>query len=97
MTTKRTTGFVPQMEGTSGTRKNVTVPFNNIADPGCYYGHETGWLYRIPNDILAMGHSPLVNIVSNEEHLVTKIAEDPWLPLNKAREICSNADFAVNF
>ncbi len=97
MATKRTTSFTPG-EGTRFTMgKNMTVPFNELIDPGAYYDHLTGWLYRVPDEGLSAGHSPVMNIVSGEEHYVSKISDDPWIPLNKAREICSNRDFAVNF
>lgn len=97
MTTKRATGYTPNMENTKYVRKNVTVAFNDITEPGAYYFHPTGWLYRVPADGLSQGHSPLMNICSIEECFATKISEDPWVPLNKAREICSNWDFSVNF
>ena len=95
--TKRTGSFSSTSEGTSTTRKNMTIPFNEIGEQGVYYNHDTGWMYRVPDDMLSLGHSPLINIVSNSENFVTKISGDPWLPVNKARQICANMDFAVNF
>jgi hypothetical protein len=97
MTTKRTTQFTPPVDAQRYTRRNVTVPFNEITEAGAYYFHSTGWLYRVPDDSLSLGHSPTMNICSAEECFVTKISDDPWIPLNKAREICSNWDFSVNF
>ncbi|MFQ6009338.1 MAG: hypothetical protein ACE5K8_10370 [Candidatus Zixiibacteriota bacterium] len=97
MTTKRTTQFTPPVDNPKYTRRNVTVPFNEITEPGAYYFHPTGWLYRVPGDSLSLGHSPLMNICSTDECYVTKISDDPWIPVNKAREICSNWDFCVNF
>lgn len=97
MLIKRTTQMAAGMEGTQQTHKFVTTPFNEINEPGVYYNHNTGWLYRVPGDILALGHSPLLNIVSSHENYVTKISEDPWLPVSKARQICANMDLAVNF
>lgn len=97
MPKKRVTNSTPSF-GTTGTiRKNVTLPFNEITDPGAYYNHSTGWLYRVPDDGLALGHSPLMNICCNDECYMTKISDDPWVPVSKAREICSNWDFSVNF
>ena len=95
--TKRTGNLSSTTEGTTSSRKNMTIPFNEISEQGVYYSHNTGWIYRVPEDILALGHSPLINIVSNDENFVTKISYDPWLPVNKARKICANMDFAVNF
>lgn len=97
MATKRSTGYQESREGTSEGYRNVTVSFNEISEPGAYYNHETGWLYRIPEDMLSLGHSPFMNIVSGHDNFVTKISSDPWIPLNKARQLCANRDFAVNF
>ena len=97
MAAKHRTTHMPAFEGTRPTRRNITVPFNEITEPGAYYCHNTGWLYRIPQDILALGHSPVMNVCSLDECFVTKISEDPWIPVNKAREVCCNWDFAVNF
>ena len=97
MATKRMTSPPQSYEGRRTVRRNITVPFNEITEPGCYYCHWTGWLYRVPDDGLAAGHSPYLNICSYEECFVTKISEDPWVPVGKAREICANWDFAVNF
>ena len=97
MPQKRQNTYVPTFEGTRTVRKNITTPFNEVCEPGAYYCHNTGWLYRVPPEGLALGHSPMMNIVGQEECFVTKISEDPYLPVNKAREICANWDFAVNF
>lgn len=98
MTTKRNTVYTPTCDsGSKNWPNQVTVPFSNISDPGTYYFHPTGMLFRIPGECLAQGHSPLLNICWNEECYCTKISDDPWVPLNKAREVCCNWDFAVNF
>ena len=96
MATKRVTSFTPT-EGTKFSAKRVTIPFNEMSDPGAYYCHSTGWLYRIPDEGLATGHSPVMNIQSSDELYVTRISSDPWVPLNKARQVCANLDFAINF
>jgi hypothetical protein len=97
MPQKRVTNFTPSFEGSKAVRKNVTVPFNEITEPGAYYNHSTGWLYRVPNDCLSPGHSPVMNICCSDDCYMTKVSDDPWLPVGKAREICANWDFAVNF
>ncbi len=96
MTTMRATG-VSTWDKSKPVRRNVTVPFNEISECGAYYCQDTGWLYRVPEDGLALGHSPFMNIVCTNECVMTKISDDPYVPVNKAREICANWDFAVNF
>lgn len=95
MTTNRTTNTGTRENLKSGRR--VTVPFNEISEPGTYYDHDTGWLFRMPDESLSPGHSPVLNIVSGNDNYLTKISEDPWIPVGKAREICSNMDFEVRF
>ena len=97
MAGRRTATFQASSEGTRTNRRSVTVPFNEMSEPGAYYCHQTGWLYRIPEEGLAPGHSPTLNICSTEQCFVTKISEDPYVPVGKAREICANWDFFVNF
>ena len=75
----------------------VNVPFEEVQTPGCYVAKTTGNLYRIPAEALALGRSPLIEIVSKTGTLMTKIAEDPWVPINKARQLCADADLYPNF
>jgi hypothetical protein len=75
----------------------MTVPFDNIQEPGAYYFHPTGALLRVPSEAINPGHSPTMNLCCSEECYCTKISDNPWLPVNKAREICANSDFNVTF
>ncbi len=49
MTSKHPTQFTPS-EGTRLVSRKVTIPFNEISEPGAYYSHDTGWLYRVPDE-----------------------------------------------
>ncbi|HVP13674.1 MAG TPA: hypothetical protein VMV94_21040 [Phycisphaerae bacterium] len=75
----------------------MNVPFDEVQTPGCYISKNTGNLYRIPAEALALGRSPLIEIVSKTGTLMTKISEDPWVPINKARQLCADADLYPNF
>ena len=98
MATKRNTAYAQATETTGRSWSNqFTVPYNSINEPGTYYFHPTGMLFRIPPEAIAPGHSPLISINWSEECYCTKITDDPWVPVNKAREVCANWDFAVNF
>lgn len=76
---------------------HFTGPFNGISEPGTYYFHANGWLFRVPSECLSPGHSPVLNIYGNEQCVVTRISDDPWMPIGKAREVCANWDLYVNF
>lgn len=73
------------------------IPFDSIDAPGCYVCNWSGHLLRVPEDGVAAGRSPLMNIVGPDALFVTKIADNPFVPLTKARLLASNIDVSVNF
>ncbi len=75
----------------------MKIPFENITDPGCYVCNWSGHLLRVPQDGVAPGRSPLINIVGCETLFVTKISENPYIPLTKAKMLACNHDINVNF
>ncbi len=82
-----------QTEGESG----QVIPFDQINEPGCYVCNWSGHLLRVPEDGVASGRSPLINMVGHDPLFVTKISEYPYIPLTKARMLASNWDVNVNF
>ena len=75
----------------------TTVAFESINQPGAYVCNWSGHLLRVPEDGVIAGRSPLVNIIGQEPLFVTKISENPYITLTKARLLASNYDIAVNF
>ena len=75
----------------------TTVPFESIQEPGCYICNWSGHLLRVPDDGVAPGRSPLVNIIGTEPLFVTKLSENPFVTITKAKMIASNLDCSVNF
>jgi hypothetical protein len=75
----------------------TTVPFESIQEPGCYICNWSGHLLRVPEDGIAAGRSPLVNIIGTEPLYVTKLSENPFVNITKAKMIASNLDCCVNF
>ena len=71
--------------------------FDQINEPGTYVCNWTGHLLRVPEDGVKPGRSPVLEIVGREPLFVTKLAQDPYIPLTKARMIASNLDLAVAF
>ena len=74
-----------------------TVPFDQINEPGCYICNWSGHLLRVPEDGVAPGRSPLVNIIGTEPLVVTKISNNPFITLTKTKMVASNLDVADNF
>ncbi len=73
------------------------IPFEAINEPGTYVTNWSGHLLRIPEDALKPGRSPVIEILGNEQLFVTRISNDPFMPLTKARMRAADADVAVNF
>jgi len=73
------------------------LPFDQINEPGAYICHWSGHLLRIPEDGVSPGRSPMVNFVGNEALFTTKINDNPWITLTKARMLAANCDLNVNF
>ena len=75
----------------------TTIPFGNIAEPGCYVSHWDGHLLRVlPGGVVA-GRSPVLSIVGRRTLYVTKISSDPFLPMTRARSAAANLDLNVEF
>jgi len=75
----------------------MRVPFENIDDPGCYVCNWSGHLMRVPEDGVKAGRSPLLTIAGTEPLFVTKISNDPFIAITKARLLAANCDVNVNF
>lgn len=73
------------------------LPFESITEPGCYLSNWTGHLIRVPEDGVKLGRSPLIEIRGKEPFFVTKLSDDPYLTLTRARMIAADLDLPVNF
>ena len=93
--TKNITHVTPQSGFAAGC--GTCVPFDSIQEPGAYICTWSGHLLRIPEDGVAPGRSPLINIVGCEPLFVTKISENPFVATTKARLLACNFDLPVNF
>jgi len=74
-----------------------TLPFGEVKRAGTYYMWSTGGICRIPEEALKAGHSPKLEIVLQGDNRVTRLTQDPFTPLSKARMIAADADLEVNF
>jgi hypothetical protein len=73
------------------------LPFEAIQEPGCYICNWSGHLLRVPDDAVAQGRSPLMMIRGKEPLFVTKISDDPFVQVSKARIRAADKDVCVNF
>ena len=72
------------------------VDFNELDEAGAYVTAE-GSLVRVPIEALKDGHSPLITISSKLDTRLSKISDDPFVPVGKARQLAADADMSVNF
>jgi hypothetical protein len=75
----------------------ANVPFEGIDSPGCYVCKTTGALVRMPQEGLATGGSPVIEIVSKKGPVMMKISDDPWIPISRARQLSADADLHPDF
>ena len=71
--------------------------FNEIDQTGAYVTNWSGHLLRIWEESLEPGHSPVMDMVGSEPLYVTKISDNPYEPLGKARQVAADLDCEVNF
>ena len=84
-----------EWSGTQGF--GMQVPFEAINEPGCYICNWSGHLLRIPEDAVKPGRSPVLALKGMETLYVTKLCNDPYIPVTKARMLAADCDVAVNF
>lgn len=75
----------------------TTVPFDAISESGAYICNWNGHLCRVPEDGVVQGRSPLINFVGPEPLKVTKISDNPFITITKAKILACNCDLHVNF
>jgi len=73
------------------------LPFEGINEPGCYICNWTGHLLRIPEDGLKAGRTPGIEMSAREPLFVTRLSDNPYLPVSKARLLAADCDVPVNF
>lgn len=79
------------------TRTGTTLPFNGIREPGAYIFCESGHLLRVPETGISPEGTPRVSVVAADSLMVTKINDDPYIPVTQARLLAANQDVTVNF
>ncbi len=81
----------------SNNQAGTTCLFENINEPGAYICNWSGHLLRVPEDGVTPGRSPMLNIVGAEPLFVTKISDNPYITVTKAKLLASNFDLNVAF
>lgn len=86
-----------ESQSTSTTQTTHRLPFAEVNTCGTYVANDNGTLFRVPEDALEAGKSPVIEIVSRRPVMMTKISDDPWVPISKARQLAADRDLYINF
>ena len=92
-----TTAQSSNVETWASGKCGAVYPFDQINEPGAYICQWNGHLLRVPPDGVTFGRSPMINLVGPGPLYVTKINDNPYISLTKARTLAANYDLHVNF
>jgi hypothetical protein len=71
--------------------------WEDLHEPGAYVEEGTGDLYRIPQEALVTGASPMITKVSNGASRLVRVSDNPAVPLLKARMVAADHNIEPNF
>jgi len=76
-------------------RSGVSIPFDSIRSPARTYAIGMGTSCEVPPRALIP--DSVINLVGPEPLFVTKISDDPAVPLSQARQAAAELRVPVNF
>ncbi len=85
-------GADPPAEAKTG----VSIPFDSIRAPGSYVCNWNGYLLRVPSGSVSVRARP-INLVGSAPLFVTKISDDPDLPVTAARQVAAELNLKISF
>ncbi len=85
------------VERQNGPRAGAAVPFDTITSAGAYVCNWSGHLLRVPEHSLMPSGPLALNIIGGQPLTVTKISDDPDLPLPQARGLARSYGLSVGF
>lgn len=74
-----------------------TVSWDEIHEPGAYVEVATGSLYRVPQEGLLKGASPLIKMESTAGSQFVQLSKNPFVLSLEARMICAEHNIQPNF
>lgn len=81
----------------NGPRAGASVPLDTVDAPGAYLCNWSGHLMRISERSLLPHGALALNIVGAEPLTVTRISNDPDVPLSEARGLAWRLGLSVGF
>lgn len=92
-----TTTVQPTFKTEPLAKSTFQVRWDQLNEPGTYFSNWSGHLIRVPDFALKTGFSPVIEIIGAEPMYVTKLSDNPYLPISKARMIAADLDLCANF
>ena len=75
----------------------MQTTWEELTQPGAYVEVGTGDLFRVPQEALAQGASPIITKVSHGEPRLVRVSDNPALSLLEARIIALDHNIEPNF
>lgn len=75
----------------------IETSWDQLDSPGAYVELETGDLYRVPQEAVVQGASPIIQKVSHTTARLVRVSEDPYCPILRARVVAANNNIEPNF
>ena len=75
----------------------LEVSWEDVSEPGAYVEKGTGDLYRIPQEALIKGASPIIMKESHGASRLVQISKDPFVTALEARHRCAQYNVSPNF
>lgn len=79
------------------TAVGTQVQFDFLHEAGAYVCNWSGHLLRVPDGAIEGGRSLRMSFTSKEPLYVTKVSNDPFVPVTRARLAAADFDQPVNF
>jgi len=73
------------------------LSWEEISEPGAYVEVATGTLYRVPQEALLKGASPLIKKESTEGSQFVQLSKNPFILSLEARMVCAEHNVQPNF
>ena len=73
------------------------LAWEEISEPGAYVEVATGSLYRVPQEGLLKGASPLIKKESSTGSQFVQISKNPFIISLEARMVCAEHNIQPNF
>lgn len=75
----------------------LQTTWEDLREPGAYVEEGSGDLFRVPQEALITGASPIIARVSNGASRLVRVSENPAVPLMKARMVAADHNIEPNF